>query len=87
MWGSDRLSLNIPLPYAVGDVLEYEPFGGGVRRVRVTLKEADVKHGEPGFCGVLVEGSGFDAEDTDGEEWEGAGVWGYDSQILRVLGA
>jgi hypothetical protein len=87
MWVSDRLSLNLPLPYEVGSILEYEPFGGGVRRVRVTAKEADVKHGEPGFDGVLVAGSGFDTADEDGEEWEGTGVWGYDSQILRVLSA
>lgn len=61
--------------YKVGDEIEYRPFGGGVRRVRVTGKHADVKHGEPGFDGELVVGS----------HALGTEVWGYDHQILRVV--
>lgn len=56
--------------YEVGDTISYTPFGGGVRRVRVVESFADVKNGEPGFDGIVL----------DGPE-EGATVWGYDRQV------
>lgn len=77
MWGSDSLSLNLPLPYEVGDWIEYETFGGGRRTCRVTAKFPDVKNGEPGFDAVTEEDLATRNAD---------GVWGYDSQIVRVLG-
>ena len=61
------------MDYQVGDIVTYQPFGGGMRRVRVTHKEPDIKRGEPGFDGVLLGG-----EDA------GELVWGYDDQILMV---
>jgi hypothetical protein len=60
--------------YAVGSIIQYRAFGGVFRIVRVTEKEADVKNGEPGFCGVVIEG---DESDQD--------IWGYDSQITRIV--
>lgn len=63
------------IDYKVGDVVEYRPFGGGIRRVEVTNKDADVKNGLPGFDGELV--------DAGDQEWRG--VWGYDDQIIRVV--
>lgn len=63
--------------YKVGDIIEYSPFGGGIRRVRVTARHADVKNGEPGFDGELV-----DSSHALGNE-----VWGFDRQIVRVLGS
>lgn len=54
--------------YEVGDIIEYSPYGGGLRRVKVTAKVEDIKNGEDGFEGVLVDG-----------ELE---VWGMNSQIL-----
>jgi hypothetical protein len=55
--------------YNIGDIVFYSPFGGGVRKVLVTLKEADIKNGRSGF---------------DGIDQDGFGVWGYDSQITHV---
>jgi hypothetical protein len=61
--------------YDEGDTIEYAAFGGEVRRVRVISREADVKDGEPGFVGEIVDG-------TCGDD---AMCWGYDRQIMRVL--
>lgn len=58
------------MDYEVGDTIVYSPFGGGERVVLVDEKEADIKNGRPGFGGTIVG--------------EGMGVWGYDSQIVRV---
>ena len=57
-----------------GDIIEYSPFGGGTRRVRVTAVHADVKNGRPGFDGELV--TPLD---------EHTSVWGYVSQVTRIL--
>lgn len=57
--------------YKVGSIIEYETFTGQVRRVKVTGKDSDIKNGRPGFDGV-IQGNGMS-------------VWGYDSQITRVL--
>ena len=64
------------MEYRVGDVICYRAFGGGVRRVLVEERFADVKHGRPGFAGTVVSGPE-----------RGAPVWGYDHQIvpLRLL--
>lgn len=64
--------------YEVGDVVEYRPFGGGLRAVRVCDKDSDIKNGRPGFDGYLL--------DEEGDEFKEATVWGYDEQIVRVLG-
>lgn len=58
------------MDYKVGDTIEYVTFGGGVRRVTVTQREADVKNGYPGFDGIMADGMT---------------VWGYDDQIERVI--
>ncbi len=64
------------MEYEAGDVIVYRPFGGGLRRVRVEERLADVKRGRPGFDGVVVSGPE-----------KGQPVWGYDDQIvpLRVI--
>jgi hypothetical protein len=59
------------MDYNVGDTIEYSPFGGGTRQVIVKTKEDDVKNGQPGFDGVLSDGS--------------MAVWGYDHQITRIV--
>ena len=63
--------------YNVGDVVAQTPFSGGVRYVRVTGKDQNIKNGRPGFDGDLVlrDGTPVEAE---------AGVWGYDDQITEV---
>lgn len=60
-----------PMEYEAGDVIVYRPFGGGLRRVRVSERLPDVKHGLPGFDGTVVSGA---------ETW--LNVWGYDYQIM-----
>ncbi len=60
--------------YNIGDILTYEPFGGGRRKVRVIEKESDIKNGRAGFAGELLN-----------SDDEYRNVWGYDSQILWVI--
>jgi hypothetical protein len=60
--------------YEAGDVIWYRPFGGGLRRVIVDGRRlADVKHGRPGFDGIVVSGPE-----------KGTAVWGYDDQIVLL---
>ena len=61
--------------YKVGDTIEYTSFGGDSRIVKVTASFEDVKNGRPGFDGTIVGGPVSDWDD----------VWGYDSQITRVV--
>lgn len=44
------------MTYEAGDVIWYRTFGGGLRRVLVDQRLADVKHGRPGFAGTVVSG-------------------------------
>ncbi len=64
------------MDYEAGDVIAYRTFGGGLRRVRVLERLSNVKHGRPGFDGIVVSGPE-----------KGHDVWGYDYQIvdLRLL--
>jgi len=61
------------MEYDVGDIIEYNTFGGGSRRVAVTNREPDVKNGRPGFDGIMSTPEGT------------VSVWGYDDQIVRVV--
>lgn len=58
--------------YEAGDVIWYRHFGGGLRRVLVEHRLADVKHGRPGFDGIVSEPE------------NGTPVWGYDHQIVPL---
>lgn len=60
--------------YKVGDTIEYTTFGGDVRRVTVTAKHRNVKNGRAGFDAAM--------NNSDGG---GVSVWGYDSDVLRVI--
>lgn len=62
--------------YQVGDIIEYFPHGAdSPRRVRVTARSAETGNNyQPGFDGVLL-----------GPVLPGLAVWGYDSQIVRVV--
>lgn len=59
--------------YRVNDVIQYTTFTGGVRYVRITAWEDDVKNGRPGFDGIVVNGPE-----------QGVTVWGYADQIDRL---
>ncbi len=61
------------MDYAAGDVIVYQPFGGGLRRVLVEQRLVNVKKGRPGFDGVVVSGPE-----------KGRPVWGYDYQIVPL---
>jgi hypothetical protein len=67
--------MNYTVSYQIGDIIEYTTFDGSVRRVLVDNKEVDIKNGAAGFTGNLV--------DAPKDHY---GVWGYDYQIVRVLG-
>lgn len=62
--------------YRVGDIVVHTTFTGLRRRVRVTRRAADIKGGQPGFDGKLV--------DAEGRLPAGTVVWGYDEQVERV---
>lgn len=64
--------------FGPGSIIEYTAFGGLARRVKVTEVEHDVKNGRPGFSGTLVE-------PADEFEAEHGGVWGYCSQVTRIV--
>lgn len=75
--------------YQVGDVIEVS-MGRTCRFVKVDAvysvdpdaawddDDQGVKNGEPGFDGTVVKGG------TDGSA-PGASVWGYSSQVVRVV--
>lgn len=66
--------------YKIGDIISYNAFGGLKRTVLVEDREDEIKNGRPGFSGKLV---GSDHKPLP--EKDGMGVWGYDSQIVRVI--
>jgi len=61
------------IPYKPGDYVAYSTFSGEKRVCLVTERYPDVKNGIPGFDGIITG--------PDGD----VGVWGYDSQIRKVL--
>lgn len=63
----------VKFKYKVGSTIKYRAFDGEVRTVVVEEKSDDIKHGQPGFDGkVLNDTTGFPH------------VWGYDDQIVAV---
>ncbi|MGH8975472.1 MAG: hypothetical protein ACRD0C_19980 [Acidimicrobiia bacterium] len=61
------------MDYEAGDVIVYQTFGGGLRRVKVERRLSNVKRGQPGFDGTVVSGPE-----------KGMPVWGYDDQIVPL---
>lgn len=61
------------LNYRVGSIIQYRSFGG-LRTVEVEEKSDDIKHGQPGFDGKILN-------DTTGFPH----IWGYDDQIVAVI--
>ena len=61
------------MDYEAGDVITYRPVGGGLRRVLVEQRLANVKKGRPGFDGTVIAGPE-----------KGKAVWGYDDQIVPL---
>ena len=66
------------MDYKVGDVIEHWSFGlqSAMRIVKVTERDAAVKNGRSGFSGHVV---------SSNPERHGMPVWGYDSEVKRVL--
>lgn len=67
------MSISGGADYTEGSVIECATFGDYKRQVKVQ-EAGPVKHGRPGFSGHV----------TDGPE-EGLAVWGYDSQVTKVI--
>lgn len=83
--------------YQVGDVVAHD-MGSRARFALVTRKMADVKHGEPGFDGVIVAELNNDEArkirtvsaatmKSIHRVWRDGGpdCFGYDSRILKVV--
>ena len=62
------------IPYRVGDTIIQRTFIGIIRTVKVASRDPDIKNGRSGFDGTVAEGPAA-----------GASVWGYDSQVVRVV--
>ncbi len=60
--------------YAPGDTILVDRGPEGEVAVKVKYREADIKNGVPGWEGKIV-----------GDDSIFGGVWGYDTQIIRVL--
>jgi len=87
--------------YRIGSIIEYQTFTGAARIVLVEEKDDDIKNGRAGFGGILepshmknaelrAERPGISKLENRPRKFEngvaeGAGVWGYDSQITKVL--
>ena len=67
------------MAYAVGDVVTYRLWGGGLRTGVITERFDDVKNGEPGFDMKIPASLSEPTGDTM--------FWGYDSQIVVVIPA
>jgi hypothetical protein len=65
---------SIGTDYQAGSVIEYVAYGNVTRQVEVTSVDPDIKNGREGFDGVVT--SRPDA---------GLPVWGYSSQVTRVI--
>lgn len=65
------------MAYAVGDVVTYRLWGGGLRTGVITEKFDDVKNGEPGFDMKIPASLSSLAGEPEM-------FWGYDSQIVAV---
>lgn len=70
--------------YEVGDTIRYSPFGGGIRSVKVTGKDADIKNCKPGFIGILTDSVSGAPVPSETEPGTDQTVWGYDNQIVSV---
>ena len=71
--------------YRIGSIIEYQTFTGAARIVLVEEKDDDIKNGRAGFGGILEPSHMKNAElRAERPDWW-AGVWGYDSQITKVL--
>lgn len=68
--------------YTEGSVIEYASFGP-LRRVQVESVDPGIHKGRPGFDGIIV--SSDDPSDYEFLVANGSRVWGYDSQITRVI--
>jgi len=60
--------------YSAGSIIEYRTFDGSVRRILVTERIPEIKNGRDGFDGLVIGQNGYNGN-----------VWGYDSQIIRVI--
>lgn len=61
--------------YKEGSIITYQPFTGSTRKVKVTNKQKNIKNRRPGFDGVVIEP----------KSEKGDTIWGYDSQIEKVI--
>jgi len=68
--------------YNVGDIILQQSWSFGQRYIRITNKDNDIKNGSSGFDGVLCDKRG---NEVNKDDKYGNTVWGYDTQILKVV--
>lgn len=70
----------------VGDIIAYY-VGGEYRRVELNEVSADIKNGEPGFAGYLLDMEGERRYDTGwtSDATKPLEVWGYLDQLDSIL--
>jgi len=74
----DHMVYNIT--YKIGNVIEQEFCDGHTRLVQVERRTSNIKNDLPGFDGIEIDANGNPVESPFG-----AGVWGYDYQVKRVV--
>lgn len=76
------MSISGGTDYTEGSVIEYASFGP-LRRVKVESVDPRIHKGRPGFDGTIV--SSDEPGDYEFLVANGGSVWGYDSQVTRVI--
>lgn len=68
------------MTYKIGSIIEYKAFGDTKRKVKVTEKCEAIKNGQPGFSGNCLSSDNIKSFESNLLR-----VWGYNSQITKVI--
>lgn len=73
------------LSYKINSIIQYRTLGGGIRVVKVTDKDDDIKNGKPGFDAIELDPRTKKPKPSPVRGDKYAFVWGYDEDIEKVI--
>lgn len=73
------------LSYKVGSIIQYRTLSGGIRVVKVTDKDDDIKNGKAGFDGIELDPRTRKPKPPVVRGDKDLNVWGYDNDIEKVI--